>query len=105
MDARKGILLSADFDLTIVPKYNNGLIQSGLLIGDSLDQDAILVLKMSPGELKDNPLLGPGLPKFIRGKSRPFAIEDRIKQHFEKVAIDYDSYKSRIKTTIISKEL
>ena len=94
---RKGILLTSDFELAVnVVRDANGLIVSGLVVGSSIDQDAVMVLKLHQGDLKEDPLLGPGLTKFIRGKVDKSQIDNRIRQHFTRAGIDYDDYKDRI---------
>lgn len=106
MADRKGILLNTDFDLSIKPKYDsNGMILTGFTIGDTVDQEVVLILKMSQGELKEDPLLGAGLTKFIRGKFSPSAIDNRIKQHLRRARIDYDEYKEKINANIKTTEL
>ena len=93
----KGILLDSEFDLIVSPVRDaNGLIISGFVLGDNLDQNAVMVLKLRQGDLKEDPLLGAGLTKFMRGKYDASAIESRIKQHFIRAGIDYDRYKDRI---------
>lgn len=105
MERRRGILLDTNFDLLITPKrLSSGLIDTGFSIGSSIDQEAAIVLKMNQGELKEDPLLGPSLTKFMRGGYSAMAIEHRIRQHLTRAGIDYDSYKDRISTTIKNKE-
>ena len=98
---RKGILLTSDFELAINPvRHLNGLIISGLVIGECIDQEALIVLKSKPGEIKEDPILGPGLTKFIRGKHNQSEIENVINLHFTRVGIDFEDYKDRLQTTI-----
>lgn len=100
-----GILLNIDYDLQIKPKLDeSGLIVSGLSIGDITDQAAALVLQMSPGELKEDPVLGCGLTKFIRGKYSASQIEQRIKTHFSRVGLNFDEYKERLSINIKTAE-
>jgi len=79
-----------------VVRDENGLITSGLVVGNSIDQDAVIILKLQQGDLKEDPLLGPGLTKFIRGGVDKSQIDNRIRQHFTRGGIDYDDYKDRI---------
>jgi len=98
---RKGILLTAGFEMAInVVRDTNGMIISGIQVGSSIDQDAVIVLSLQQGDLKEDPLLGPGLTKFIRGKYDKSQIDNTIKQHFTRAGIDYDDYKNRIQTSI-----
>lgn len=99
---RKGILLTSAFELAINPvRDESGMIISGITVGSSIDQEAVTVLKLHQGDLKADPLLGPGLTKFIRGKYDKSQIENVIKQHFTRAGIDYDDYKDRIQITTI----
>ena len=88
----KGFLLGTDYDLVI----RGGSIQ----IGDTTDQEAAIVLRLSQGDLKEDLLVGPGLTKFIRGKSNASQIEQRLRAHFARAGLNYEDYKERIKTTI-----
>lgn len=97
----KGILIDSDFSLLVsVTRSSNGLITGGLVIGDNEDQCAAIVLQMQQGELKEDPLLGAGLTKFIRGKYSQTEIEQRIRQHLTRAGINYQNYKQRIGLTI-----
>lgn len=97
---RKGILLTSDFELIISPVRENGLITSGMVVGECIDQEVTVVLNLRPGDLKEDPLLGPGLTRFIRGKYNQSEIEMVIRQHFTRAGIDYEDYKNRLQTTI-----
>ena len=97
MADRNGILLNTEFDISIKPKRDsNGMILTGFTICETIDQEVVLVIKMSQGELKEDPLLGAGLTKFMRGKFSDGAIDFRIKQHLKRARIDFDEYKDRI---------
>ena len=105
MDKRKGILLGSDFDLAINPVRDaSGMIVSGIMVGESIDQDAVVILKLRQGDLKEDPLLGPGLTKYMRGKYDQAAIDDRIRRHFTRAGIDYDDYKVRLNYKINNNE-
>lgn len=100
----KGILLDTDFNLQINVRKSDGLISGGLLIGDNTDQCAAITLKMQQGELKEDPLLGAGLTRFIRGKYSQSQIDQRIRQHLTRAGINYQNYKQRISQTINTRE-
>ena len=92
-----GILLNTNYDLLIRKKVDSrGLIVSGMAIGDTTDQEAAIVLQIEQGELKEDPLLGCGLTTFIRGKLSNVQIDQRIRSHFTRAGIDYDTYKDKI---------
>jgi hypothetical protein len=97
----KGILLDTEYHLMLRPQLNaDGKIGSGLVVGDNTDQCAALVLEMSQGELKEDPLLGAGLTKFIRGKFSSSDVDQRIRQHLTRAGINYNEYKNRLITSV-----
>lgn len=101
MKHRKGIQLTQDFDLAIRPVRDvDGKIVKGMMIGDTNDQDAVMVLKLHQGDLKEDPLLGVGLTKYMRGKLDRSQISSRIRVHFTRAGLDYDDYKERLKLNV-----
>lgn len=56
-----GIQLTSDLELAINVVRDNGLIMSGLAIGDTLYQNQYLILAAQKGEFKENPTLGVGI--------------------------------------------
>ena len=84
----KGILLDDDFDL----KIRNGSVQ----IGESIMQDAEVVISITPGTLKSDPLLGPKLTKFIRGKAGRTEIQRIVKIHLQRAGISWDEIKDKL---------
>lgn len=70
------ILLDDDFDLMI----ENGDFK----LGDAWGQDIELILTLSKGELKSDPLLGPDLIQAINAKERNVRIEQRVKVSLER---------------------
>jgi hypothetical protein len=97
----RGILLDSDFALQVtVRRSGNGLITGGLVIGDNTDQCAAIALQMQQGELKEDPLIGAGLTKYMRGKFSQSEIDQRIRQHLTRAGINYNSYKQRISLNI-----
>jgi len=101
----KGILTNSDFELQVnVRRGSDGLITGGLVVGDNTDQCAAIALKMQQGELKEDPLIGAGLTRYIRGKYNQSEIDQRIRQHLTRAGINYQSYKQRISLTINTNE-
>lgn len=97
----KGILLDSDFGLLVnVRRAGNGLITGGLVVGDNTDQCAAITIKLFQGELKEDPLLGASLTKFIRGKLNRTEIDQRIRLHLTRAGINYQNYKQRISLVI-----
>jgi hypothetical protein len=70
------ILLDDTFDLII----ENGDFK----LGDAWVQDIELILTLSKGELKSDPLLGPYLIQAINAKERNVRIEQRVKVNLER---------------------
>ena len=101
----QGILIDKGYELMIRPKLDSsGKIVSGLVIGNNTDQCAALVLQMSQGELKEDPLLGVGLTKYIRGKFSQSQVDQRIRSHFTRAGINYEEYKGRMSKNIKTEE-
>jgi hypothetical protein len=62
----KGLLLDDNFELQInVVRDLNGLISSGLVIGDVTQQNQKIILLAEKGEIKEAPKLGVGIASFI----------------------------------------
>lgn len=98
---RSGILLTQDMEVaTQVVRDASGKIVSGFVVGSCVDQEAYLVLSMRAGDLKEDPIIGPGLTRFIRGKVNTSSVQMLIEQHFNRAGIDYSNYKEKIKLTI-----
>lgn len=53
-----------------------------LFVGDSLDQEVGLILRLNQGELKSDPLLGPNLTASLKGSDTE-RIKRTIKLHLE----------------------
>lgn len=74
----KGLLLDKDGDIRIVPHTGkDGL--TGFVVGDTLIQNAATVLELNQGELKEDPVLGANLIRYIRSKADKTAIEKQMK--------------------------
>ena len=98
---RKGISFTDNLELAVsIVRDDQGLIVSGLVVGKCIDQEAFFVLKAKPGDFKEDPILGPGLTKFVRGKYNSSEVEMTLRQHFTRAGIDYEDFKDRIQTTI-----
>lgn len=80
---RKGILIGEDGDLNIRPvRDGNGILNSGLVIGDSLYQNQYVILRAHKGELKEFPVLGVGLSDIVNDQDIA-GWSDEIKSQFE----------------------
>lgn len=85
----KDIVLDSEFDLKIV----NG----DFVIDESETQEVALILSISQGELKSDPLIGANLIEFIRGGKDKVKIEKHIRSQLELDDKDYDDIKENIK--------
>lgn len=95
----KGLLLDKDGDILIVPHTEtDGL--TGIVIGDTLIQNAAIVLELNQGELKEDPVLGANLIRHIRSKVDRTAIEKQIKVHLKRTGIDYNELVDKINIKI-----
>lgn len=84
----KGLVLTTDGDLNVIGKH--------LVVGDTLLQDASIVLQLKQGELKEDPLLGPNLLRMLRGKADKTEIERLVKIHLSRGRISYEEVKSKL---------
>lgn len=87
-----------DNDLLIdVKRDENGLITQGFIIGDTLIQNAYVVLSLNQGELKEDPIAGVNLISLIRGKENKERIKSTIKIGFQRCGIDFEEVKGKIR--------
>ena len=95
----KGLLRDKDGDIRIVPhKGKDGL--TGFVIGDTLIQNAAIVLELNQGELKEDPVLGANLIRYIRSQADKRAIEKQMKIHLKRAGIDYSELVDKINIEI-----
>ena len=105
----KGLLLDKDGDIRIVledhashhlvaHKGKDGL--TGFVIGDTLIQNAAIVLELNQGELKEDPVLGANLIRYIRSQADKRAIEKQMKIHLKRAGIDYSELVDKINIEI-----
>lgn len=100
MAQHKGILLDGEYGLVVSPRRDgNGKITGGMLVGDTLMQETAIVLKLRPGDLKEDPKVGVGLTKYIRSAVNPAKVEIDIKQHLTRVGIDWEEVKDQLTIT------
>lgn len=78
----KGILLDDNFDLKITVKRDtDGLITSGLEIGNTTYQNQNILLRANKGELKENPTSGVGVQNYLEDYSGE-ALAREIRKEF-----------------------
>ena len=76
-------------------------IENGdFVIGESLDQEVGILLRLSPGELKEDPVLGPGLYKLIKSNADEADLQQLAKWHLARDGKQYDALKERIKLNV-----
>ena len=85
----RDILLGDDLDVRI---------ESGdFVIGDSLTQETNLILRMTQGQLKSDPILGPNLFQLLKAKGNSQRIATRVKVHLARDNKNYDEIKQMIR--------
>ncbi len=88
----------AILDLKIRPVRNaDGKIISGLVIGNTLEQNKALILIAQEGQLKFNPDLGVGLPDNLYS-TEYLRYRHKIREHFDKDGLtieNLDLYENR----------
>jgi len=86
------ILLNDSDDLEII----NG----DFATGESLTQDVSLILRLNQGELKEDPVLGPGLIRQINGTANKQKLKGLMRLHLERDGKSWDDLNDLINTTI-----
>ena len=92
----KGLLLDKDGDIRIAPHTAT----DGFAVGDTLIQNAAIVLELNQGELKEDPVLGANLIRYIRSKANKTVIEKQMKVHLKRAGIDYSELVDKINIEI-----
>lgn len=97
----KGILLDKFNDLNIIVRRNSsGLISGGLVIGESILQDAFMVLQSNKGEFKEDPIAGANLITQIRSGYNKDKLRKNVKISLERVNINFESIRPQIELFI-----
>lgn len=96
----KGIMLDDNGDLLIQPRAEPDGKLTGLVLDDSVIQDAAIVLGMNQGEMKEDPALGPNLLRFIRSSSSKERIQKQIQIHLKRGGLNYDELTDKIQLTL-----
>lgn len=72
-------------------------IENGdFVIGESLDQEVSLIIRLNTGELKEDPVLGPNLIRMIKSNISQSEIKKQVKNHLSRDSKDYEVMKDRI---------
>lgn len=73
-------------------------IENGdFVIGESIDQEVSLILRMSKGELKEDPILGCDLLRLINSNITEVELKQIIKLQLARDGKSYDDLKERIR--------
>lgn len=67
-----------------------------LVIGESELQDVALIIQTNPGEWKEDPIMGLGLPRFVKSKENQQLIERELKIQLTRDNKDYNRVKNKI---------
>lgn len=77
-----GIQLADFAPLIDIKKDSLGLIQRGLTLGDTLNQNQAIILAMHQGELKERPMMGVGISDMLLDND-PIYWRTSIKEQLE----------------------
>lgn len=77
-----GIQLADFAPLIDIKKNSLGLIQRGLTLGDTLNQNQAIILAMHQGELKERPMMGVGISDMLLDND-PIYWRTSIKEQLE----------------------
>jgi len=81
----------------LLDEFDDLLIRDNdLAIGDSLDQEVGIVLRLKQGELKSDPILGPNLIELIKSNATPAEIKNKAKLHLQRDGKNYNEIKNQI---------
>jgi hypothetical protein len=86
---RKGILIGGNGDLEIQVRCENGLIVSGIVIGESDYQNIDFLVRANKGDFKEYPILGVGAEKWLKSVEKQEALRREIA-----VQLGADGYKT-----------
>jgi hypothetical protein len=92
MEKAKDILLNPNNDLQVVA--------GDFVIGESLLQEVGVILQMSQGELKSDPLIGANLTAMVRGVQNSEKTKRHVETQMELDDKNYDEIKYLLKTNI-----
>nr|DAV31861.1 MAG TPA: Pvc1, Pvc9, Pvc11, Pvc12, Pvc4, Photorhabdus asymbiotica, PVC, contractile.5A [Caudoviricetes sp.] len=96
----KGIILDGKGDLLIRPRLQTDGKLSGLVLDDTLIQDSAIVLEMNQGELKEDPVLGPNLLRYLRSHADKAQIQKQIQVHLSRAGIDYNKVSEQLELNL-----
>jgi hypothetical protein len=69
------------------------------VIGESLDQEVAAILQMNKGDLKEYPIMGPGLIRLVKSNTSAIELKQIIKSELKRDGKSYQELKERIQLT------
>ena len=87
-------------DILVGENNDLELIAGDFSMGESLLQEAGLILQSQQGNWKSDPLVGANMVELIKGKHNRTAVEKRIKIQLERDGKDYDAVKRLLKLNV-----
>jgi len=78
-----GIQLNQSLDVAITPVRLQGLITSGLMLGNTLNQNVYIIMRAQKGDNKEHPLLGVGIED-MTGDNDPLFWKRAIREELAK---------------------
>jgi phage baseplate assembly protein W len=82
----------------LLDNEDNLRIENGdFVIGDSIDQEVSIILRLHKGELKEDPVLGCDLIKLINSNITETELKQIIKLQLARDGKSYDALKERIR--------
>lgn len=96
----RGLLLDNNNEIQIKKRTDSEGMVSGFVIGDTLLQNASLVLGMNQGELKEDPVVGASLLKRIRSKSDQSQNKRIIEISLSRVGISFNDIEKLVQLQI-----
>lgn len=97
----KKIALDKENNIKIsVARGKDGKITRGIVLEDTLMQDAYLALLCLQGECKNDPIVGCNLFRKVRGKADKVAVRKEIKIALRRVGIRLEDIKDNIQTLL-----
>jgi hypothetical protein len=96
----RGILLDINNEIRINKRIDSEGKVLGFIVGDTLLQNASLVLGMNQGELKEDPVVGASLLKRIRSKSDQSQIKRIIEISLARIGISFNDIEKLVQLQI-----
>lgn len=81
-------------DLILTEGFDLEIANGDFVIGESIEQEVVLILKSNQGEWKNDPFLGCNLIQLVNAKSNKTEIEKRVRIQLERDGKDYNSIKN-----------